>query len=84
MNEETAHRRKMTPEVLDEMGEKLVDTAIQNGCGARFTGAGGGGTVWALGKLDRIRDLRRIWEGILAPIKGGRILECEIDPMGMR
>jgi D-glycero-alpha-D-manno-heptose-7-phosphate kinase len=81
---EMAIRRDITPDALTPLTEELVDQAEKLGCGARFAGAGGGGTVWALGKLDRIRDLRKIWEGILAPIKGGRILECEIDPIGMR
>ena len=81
---EMAIRRDITPDALIPITEELVDRAENAGCGARFAGAGGGGTVWALGEMDRIRDLRKIWEGMLAPIKGGRILECEIDPMGMR
>ncbi len=84
LREELAIRRDITPDALIPLTEELVDRAENLGCGARFAGAGGGGTVWALGKLDRIRKLRKIWEGILAPIKGGKILECEIDPMGMR
>ncbi|OIN95241.1 MAG: galactokinase, partial [Deltaproteobacteria bacterium CG1_02_45_11] len=46
MNREVAIRKKMTPDVLDTMGEKLVAVAIENNCGARFTGAGGGGCIW--------------------------------------
>jgi len=42
MNRETALRREMTPDVLDNVGVRLVESALQNGCGARFTGAGGG------------------------------------------
>jgi D-glycero-alpha-D-manno-heptose-7-phosphate kinase len=80
---EMAIRRNITPDALVPVTEELVDQAESAGCGARFAGAGGGGTVWALGEIGRIRDLRKIWEGILAPIKGGRILECEIDPVGM-
>jgi D-glycero-alpha-D-manno-heptose-7-phosphate kinase len=81
---EMAIRRDITPDALIPLTEELVDQAENVGCGARFAGAGGGGTVWALGELNRIRDLRKIWEGTLAPIKGGRILECEIDAIGMR
>jgi D-glycero-alpha-D-manno-heptose-7-phosphate kinase len=84
LRKEMAIRREITPDALIPLTEELVDRAENLGCGARFAGAGGGGTVWALGELDRIRDLRKIWEGILAPVKGGRILECEIDPIGMR
>ena len=84
LRKEMAIRRDITPDALIPLTEELVDRAGSLDCGARFAGAGGGGTVWALGDLNRIRDLRKIWEGILAPVRGGRILECEIDPVGMR
>ena len=48
MNREVEIRRKMTPEVLDDLGEKLASVAVQYNCGARFTGAGGGGCIWAI------------------------------------
>jgi D-glycero-alpha-D-manno-heptose-7-phosphate kinase len=84
LKKEMAIRREITPDALIPLTEELVDRAEDVGCGARFAGAGGGGTVWALGEMDRIRDLRKIWEGILTPIRGGRVLECAIDPIGMR
>ncbi|MFC1798987.1 galactokinase [Thermodesulfobacteriota bacterium] len=65
MNRETAIRREMTPEVLDRIGVKLVESAIETHCGARFTGAGGGGCVWALGSIRDIDRLRTKWEVIL-------------------
>jgi D-glycero-alpha-D-manno-heptose-7-phosphate kinase len=54
------------------------------GCGARFAGAGGGGAVWALGEIDAIHRLRQRWAHILEGAKEGRIMECAIDPMGVR
>ena len=84
LKREMAIRREVTPDALIPITEKLVDRAENAGCGARFAGAGGGGTVWALGEMDRIRDLKKIWEGILKPIRGGGVLECTIDPKGMR
>jgi D-glycero-alpha-D-manno-heptose-7-phosphate kinase len=84
LKKEMAIRREITPDALIPLTEELVDRAENAGCGARFAGAGGGGTVWALGEMDRIRDLRKIWEGILTPIRGGRVLDCAIDPRGMR
>ncbi|NNG08213.1 MAG: galactokinase [Desulfobacteraceae bacterium] len=84
LKKEMAIRREVTPDALIPITEELVDLAENAGCGARFAGAGGGGTVWALGEMDRIRDLEKIWEGILTPIRGGRVLECAIDPKGMR
>jgi D-glycero-alpha-D-manno-heptose-7-phosphate kinase len=83
MNTETAHRRKMTPEVLDVMGEKLVDAAIEIGCGARFTGAGGGGCIWALGAVDDIDKLKPLWETLLAERPEARLLATGIDSAGL-
>jgi D-glycero-alpha-D-manno-heptose-7-phosphate kinase len=83
MNRETAIRRKMTPDVLDNVGEKLVDIAVQNGCGARFTGAGGGGCLWALGEIEGIDRLRLLWEESLSIRKGACLLEVKIDTGGV-
>ena len=51
MNRETDVRRSLTPEVLDEVGAALVDAAVKRGCGARFTGAGGGGLRLGAGRF---------------------------------
>jgi D-glycero-alpha-D-manno-heptose-7-phosphate kinase len=50
MNRETDIRIALTPQVLTPLGYRLVKVAREMYCGARFTGAGGGGCVWALGK----------------------------------
>ena len=84
MNRETAVRREMTPEVLDRLGTELVDAALQNSCGARFTGAGGGGCLWALGSEGDIDSLRRMWEEILQQRRQARLLEPLIDAEGLR
>ncbi|MFH2218090.1 MAG: galactokinase [Pseudomonadota bacterium] len=83
MNRETAIRRKMTPEVLDALGEQLVDSAVENGCGGRFTGAGGGGCIWALGDVEDIDKLKGIWERILSARKDARLLDIEIASDGV-
>jgi D-glycero-alpha-D-manno-heptose-7-phosphate kinase len=83
MNRETAIRREMTPEVLDRLGEKLVDQAIRQGCGARFTGAGGGGCIWALGKVENIDRLRPLWEESLSTRQGAGLLDVKIDASGV-
>ena len=74
----------MTPDALIPVTEELIDQAEKIGCGARFTGAGGGGSLWALGEKDRIRDLRGMWDKTLVPVKGGKVLECAIDANGVR
>jgi D-glycero-alpha-D-manno-heptose-7-phosphate kinase len=83
MNGEMALRKKMTPEVLDSMGEKLVDSAVEHNCGARFTGAGGGGCIWAIGEKEDIAKLEREWESILSERKESCMLEVKIDFKGL-
>jgi len=84
MNKEIVIRKKMTPGVLDDMGEKLVNSAVNNNCGARFTGAGGGGCIWALGEIDDIDKLKVIWKESLATRKGACLLDVKIDSKGLK
>lgn len=83
MNKETSIRRKMTPEVLDDVGVKLVDSAIKNRCGARFTGAGGGGCIWALGEEKNITKLKPEWKDIVIKNEDALILDTRIDLKGV-
>jgi D-glycero-alpha-D-manno-heptose-7-phosphate kinase len=83
MNKEVAIRRKMTPEVFDEMGVALVDKALAHGCGARFAGSGGGGCIWALGDAEDIGKLRLAWTDILSRREGARLLDVRVDPNGL-
>ncbi|MBE9592332.1 MAG: galactokinase, partial [Proteobacteria bacterium] len=55
---EVAIRKKLTPEAFTPIITRLIEESEKVGCGARFTGAGGGGTVWALGEIDTIHRLR--------------------------
>ncbi len=83
MNRETALRREMTPDVLDNVGVRLVERALQNGCGARFTGAGGGGCIWALGEIEDVDRLRPLWEEVLSTRKEASLLDVKIDTAGV-
>ncbi|UCD33974.1 MAG: galactokinase [Desulfobacterales bacterium] len=83
MNREMAIRRIMTPEVLDTIGEQLVESAVENNCGARFTGAGGGGCIWALGHIEDIDKLKSIWERVLSGRKHAHLIDLEIDSKGV-
>ena len=83
MNREMDLRRKMTPEVLNEVGEALVDMAVKNDCGARFTGAGGGGCIWALGDIENIDRLKKVWEETLSSTNDGCLLDVKIDSRGV-
>jgi D-glycero-alpha-D-manno-heptose-7-phosphate kinase len=84
LREETALRRRITPAALIPVTERLVDQAEAAGCGARFTGAGAGGSVWALGDRHRIETLRETWLATLAPVKGAGVLKCGVESTGVR
>ncbi|MFH2057858.1 MAG: galactokinase [Pseudomonadota bacterium] len=83
MNQETQARFEMTPDVLDDTGNKLFSTAKACDCGARFTGAGGGGCLWAIGDKNDIDKLRLIWHKILEPIENAKILDTKIEKKGI-
>ena len=83
MNRETSIRQKMTPDVLDQIGSQLVAAAVSGNCGARFTGAGGGGCIWALGEIKHIDRLKPIWEEILSTENDGGLLDLKIDSQGV-
>jgi D-glycero-alpha-D-manno-heptose-7-phosphate kinase len=83
MNRETGIRRKMTPDVLDKVGRGLAGIALQNDCGVRFTGAGGGGCLWALGEVENIDRLRPLWQKSLSSRKEACLLDVGIDSKGV-
>lgn len=83
LREEMALRREFTPESLIPITDKLVAQAEAEACGARFAGAGKGGTMWAFGELEAIERLKQKWESTLLPMKGARILDCAVDPQGV-
>jgi D-glycero-alpha-D-manno-heptose-7-phosphate kinase len=84
MNQETDIRKSMTPDVLDDMGEALVASARDRRCGARFTGAGGGGCLWAIGEATAIADLRADWRELLRGRPDARMLSAGLDTQGLR
>jgi len=84
MNRETGIRKSMTPQVLDDLGDQLAAAAVQCGCGARFTGAGGGGCLWALGEPDSLAALKPEWERLLDRRSSAKILDCRLDAEGVR
>jgi len=84
MNAETAIRREMTPDVVDELGGELIEAALRQNCGARFTGAGGGGCLWAIGETSDIDALRSDWRDLLEKREGARLLDARIDGEGLK
>ncbi len=83
MNQETDIRRNMTPDVLDDMGIQLIESAKKQDCGARFTGAGGGGCIWAIGETEAIDQLRIIWKNLLTQHPDARLLNVRVDTEGL-
>jgi len=83
LNRETAIRCQMTPQVLDDMGRRLVSSATDAGCGAKFAGAGGGGCIWALGVPSHIDALKKTWTAILSERPDARILDVGVDSKGL-
>jgi len=83
MNRERELRKQMTPDVFDDMGESLAACAEEANCGVRFTGAGGGGCVWALGEPENIRHLKDKWEYLLREREDACLLETRIDNTGI-
>lgn len=84
MRREVAIRRQLTPDVFDSIGKELVATAVDQKCSARFTGAGGGGCLWALGERENIDRLRHVWDGVLSQRAGANRLDFQIDPIGLK
>ena len=83
MNRETALRKTMTPQVLDDLGDRLAAAAVESRCGARFTGAGGGGCMWALGEPENIAALKPKWEELLSRRPTAEILNCRLATEGV-
>jgi D-glycero-alpha-D-manno-heptose-7-phosphate kinase len=84
MRRETELRQRLTPEVLDELGRKLAAAARRGGCGARFTGAGGGGCLWAIGPANAVAHLRPIWQDILSERPGAHLLDVKVARQGLK
>jgi D-glycero-alpha-D-manno-heptose-7-phosphate kinase len=83
IREEMSVRREITPEALTPVTAELIGAAEDVGCGARFTGAGAGGSLWAVGDVEPIDRLKPLWQNRLSQIKGAAILDCRVDPSGM-
>jgi len=84
LQEEMGLRKKITPEALIPVSEKLIGQAEGLGCGARFTGAGAGGCLWAVGRKKDVVRLSCLWEETLSGIPGGALLHCGVDPAGVK
>lgn len=83
MNRDSTFRKQMTRDVFDDMGEALAAAAGETNCGVRFTGAGGGGCVWAVGEPEDIMRLKDMWGSILENSEDACLLQTRIDTRGL-
>jgi D-glycero-alpha-D-manno-heptose-7-phosphate kinase len=77
-------RRELTPEALTPVTLTLINQAQDKKCGARFSGAGAGGCVWSIGEACDVRQVKKVWAKTLEPIEGATLLDCEVDPDGVK
>jgi D-glycero-alpha-D-manno-heptose-7-phosphate kinase len=77
-------RQRMTPNVLDRLGCKLAAAARRQGCSARFTGAGGGGCLWAIGEADAVARVKPLWRRILSERREAHLLDVTVARQGLR
>ncbi len=84
MNTETAIRQEMTPDVLDSLGMALVEAAQSQGCGGRFSGAGGGGCIWAIGSREAIDRLRPEWQALVERQPEAAVLDAQPTMAGLQ
>ena len=84
LKEEVSIRKKITPDAFTPFTEKLIEQAQDIGCGARFTGAGAGGSVWAIGEKKDIQKLKSVWQKSIDKIPEALLLECKIDYEGVK
>lgn len=83
LREEAGYWDVVCPDVWTPLTSQLRKAAEERGCGARFTGAGGGGCIWALGAPDEIEALQPAWGRILQETHSGRLLAGEVADSGL-
>lgn len=83
LRQETQLRKVLTKDAFnDPFLVAFIDKAEETGCGARFTGAGSGGCVWALGEADRIRLLKEKWLSLSFQEQGAILLDTRPSEKG--
>lgn len=82
LNAENLLRQKLTPEMIPNSAQNLIEMARKYNCGSRFAGAGGGGCIWAIGDSDGILELSKRWSKLLL-IQNGYIIPCKVTSLGV-
>ena len=82
LNQESDLRTIISPLMIPSNSLELIDDAKALSCGTRFSGAGGGGCVWAIGEIDSIEKLKKNWSKRLRAYDG-YILENKVARKGV-
>jgi D-glycero-alpha-D-manno-heptose-7-phosphate kinase len=77
-------RSQLVPQVLHREDYVLVEIAREAGCGAKFTGRGKGGCIWAIGPKEPIRETRQGWKGVFGQRGTGHMLPATIAREGLQ
>ncbi|MBI2093838.1 MAG: hypothetical protein HYT88_03865 [Candidatus Omnitrophica bacterium] len=84
MNRELELRKKcggLLP--LTQQMEAMIEAARTFSCGARHTGRGGGGCVWAIGMPQAIAATRARWQDLCWKIPGAKLLDVRASAKGV-
>ena len=83
MKEELKTRRSITPHVVSDAAQLFISSAFDTDCAARFTGAGAGGCVWAIGEKESIVTLTLKWKKLTHSVTDSDILNSKIASFGL-
>jgi len=81
--EEFEVRSEMMDQIVPDEDRMLVTSARDLGCGVRFAGRGGGGSIWAIGEADAITSLSAEWTSILSRREAGFVFPRRIAREGL-
>jgi mevalonate kinase len=81
---ESELRAQLIPQVLPEENEILLRVAQEAGCGAKVTGRGEGGCIWAIGSEESIGEVRLGWQDIFDRRGSGILLPTSIAAKGLK
>lgn len=84
LNAECGMREELNPDCITKRARGLLDLARACGAGARYTGNGGGGCVWAFGEREAMCQVFDKWQKIVCAWDGAWVLQPRIALEGLR
>jgi D-glycero-alpha-D-manno-heptose-7-phosphate kinase len=83
LSTEFSLRSMLLPNILPDEDKVLIEVASEMGCGAKLTGHGGGGCVWAIGEMNAIALTRKYWKDIFEQRGSGFLMPFSISQSGL-